>query len=131
MMIWSMPVQCKGVEVQAAIKEMVESLNRLGNPEFMVRSDNEPVVLAFRDAVIRELKERFSVRAIAQAPTKHDSASAGTVENAIKQVKENVRTLVTATRKLRGVVTDPERVALAWCVCAYRWSGRLPYREGR
>lgn len=29
-MIWSMLVQCKGVEDQAAIKGTVESLNRLG-----------------------------------------------------------------------------------------------------
>ena len=93
MTIWNVPVQCKGVEDQAAIKETVESLNRLGYPELIVRSDNEPAILSFRDAVIRELKERFGVRAIAQAPPKYDSASAGMVENAIKQVKEQVRTL--------------------------------------
>ena len=48
--------------------------------------------------------------------TKYDSASAGMVENAIKQVKEKVRTLVIATRELHGVVMDLEHVALAWCV---------------
>ena len=42
MMIWSMPVQFKGVEDQAAIKETIESLNRLGYPELTVRSNNEP-----------------------------------------------------------------------------------------
>ena len=66
-------------------------------------------MLAFRDAVIKELKERFGVPAVAQAPPKFDSASAGMVENAIKQVKEKVRTLVIATRELHGVVMDPER----------------------
>ena len=68
-----MPVQRKDVEDQAAIKETVESLNRLGYPELIVRSDNEPATLAFSDAVIRELKECFGVRAIAQAPPKYDS----------------------------------------------------------
>ena len=58
-LIWSTLVQCKGVEDQAAIKETVESLNRLGYPELIVRSDNEPAMLAFRDAVIRELKGTF------------------------------------------------------------------------
>ena len=119
MIISSMPVQCKGVEDQAAIKGTVQSLNRLGYPELTVRSDSEPAMLAFRDAVIRELKERFGVRAIAQAPPKYDSASCGMVENAIKQVKEKVRTWVIATRELHGVVINPEHVALAWCVrCA-------------
>ena len=115
MMIWSMPLQCKGVD-DLAIKETVELLNRLGYPEFIVKSDNEPAMLAFRDALIRELKERFGVRAITQAPPKYDSASAGMVGNAIKHVKEKVRTLVIATRELHGVVMDPEHVALAWCV---------------
>ena len=78
-----------------------------GGP-LVVRSDNEPAVLAFRDAVIRQLKQRFGVRAIAEAPPKHDSASVGMVENAIKQVKEKVRTLAVATRELHGVVMDPE-----------------------
>ena len=35
------------------------------------------------------------------------------VENAIKQVKEKVRTLVIATHELYGVVMDSEHVALA------------------
>ena len=125
MMIWSTPVQCKGVDDQEAIKETVKSLNRLGFSELIVRSDNEPAMLAFRNAVIRELKERFGVRAIAQAPPKYDSASAGTVENAIKQVKEKVRTLVAATRELHGVVMDLEHVALAWCV---RFAGQIIFR---
>ena len=46
-----------------------------------------PELIAFRDVVIRELKERFGVRAIAQAPPKYNSASAGMVEHANKQVK--------------------------------------------
>ena len=86
-------------------------------------------MLAFRDAVIRELKERFGVRAIAQAPPMYDTWSVGTVENAVKQVKKNVRTLVIARRELHGAVMDPEHVALAWCV--FRWSDHFPYCERR
>ena len=75
--------------------------SKQGNPELIVRSDKEPPMLAFRDALIRELKERFGVRAIAQAPPQYDSASSGMVEKAIKQVKET-----------RG----------AGLVCAFCWS---------
>ena len=70
---------------------------------------------AFRGEVIRELKERFGVRAIAQVSPKYDSASAGMVENATQLVKEKVRTLVIATRELRSVVMDLEHV--------WRWRG--------
>ena len=68
MMIWSMLAQCTSVEVQAVIKATVESLNRLGYLELIVRADIEPAMLACRDAVIKELKERFGVRVIAHAP---------------------------------------------------------------
>ena len=74
--IWSKFVHCKSVEDQAAIKETVESLNRLGYPELIVRSDNEPAMLTFGGAVIRELEEHCGVRAVAHAPPKYDSASA-------------------------------------------------------
>ena len=78
MMIWSMLVQCKGVEAQATIKETVESSNRVAYPELILRSDT----------FVTLLKERFGVRGIAQAPPKYDSASVGMVENAIKQGKD-------------------------------------------
>ena len=68
-------------------------------------------MLAFRDAVIKELKERVGVRALAEAPPTYDSASVGMVESAITLVKEKVRTLVIPTRELHGVV-------MAW-----RWLG--------
>ena len=50
MMIWSMFVLCNGVEDQTAIKETVESSNRLGDSELIVISDGEPATLAFRAA---------------------------------------------------------------------------------
>ena len=82
-MIWNMPVQCRSVEDQAAIKETVESLSRLGYPELIVRS----AMRAIRYAVSTELKEHVGVRAIAQAAPTCDSVSAGMLKNAIKPVK--------------------------------------------
>ena len=113
MVIWSMLVQCEGVRT-SPIKETAESLNRLTwIPQLIVRSDCEPAMLAFRDAVIKEPKDSFCVREVSQAPAKYDSACAGMVENAIKLVKEKLRTLVIATRQLHGIVVDPVHVALA------------------
>ena len=51
MMIWSMLVQCEGVDDQAAIKETVESLNRLGQLELIVRSD-------MVENAIKQIKEK-------------------------------------------------------------------------
>ena len=76
-------------------REKFESLDRFGSPELTASSDNTPAVLAGRDLLIRELKERLCVRAIAQAPPKYDSASGGMVENALTLREEMLRTLVT------------------------------------
>ena len=114
MMIWSMPMQrCGGPGSDQGNERVVE--------QTWLRASH----VSFRDAVIRELKERFGVRAIAQAAPEYGSASAGMVENAIKQVNEKVRTLVIAIRGLHGVVMDPDHVALAWCV---RFAGQIIFR---
>ena len=39
--IWNILIQCEGVEDMAAVKETVESLNRLGYLALVVRSDIE------------------------------------------------------------------------------------------
>ena len=71
MMFRSMLVQCKGVDGQAAIKETVESLCRLGYPELTLRPNNEPGMRAFRDALSKGWeKRRWGVVAIAQAAPK-------------------------------------------------------------
>ena len=69
---------------------------------------------ASRDVVIKELMERFDVRATAEAAPIEHSASVGM--NTIKLVKEKVGILVIAIRELHGVVMDPEHVAMVWCV---------------
>ena len=76
MMIWRMPVQCKGVEDQAAVKETVESLNRLGCPELIVRSDNEPAMLAHRDG--QRAEGTFWCSCNRTSSTKYDSAEDAT-----------------------------------------------------
>ena len=115
MMIWSMPVQCKGVEDQAALEEKSRVFVQTWNPEWIVRPDTERAMPAFRGAVATELKERFGGRASAHAPRQNDSASAGMVENVIFFPGKGVD-LVTTMRELHGVVMGPEHVALAWCV---------------
>jgi len=122
MMMYSTVVRCKGAEDQAAIKETVEALNRLGYPEIILRSDNEPAMKSFKDAVAKDLRERFGVRVITQATPKYDSASAGMIESGIKAIKEKVRTLVIAARELHGVVIGPDHVALEWCI---RFAGQI------
>ena len=55
-----------GVDDQAAIRDTVESLTRLGYPELIVRPDNEPATKTCRDAVSKDLNERCGIRAILQ-----------------------------------------------------------------
>ena len=71
------------------------------------------------------MKERFGFTAIAQAQPKDDSASAGTIWNAIRLVRKKVRPLVVASRELHGVVMSLEHVALALCV---RFAEQITFR---
>ena len=92
MMIWSMPVQCKSVEDQTAIDEMVESLNRVGYLELIVRSGNEPAMLAFRDCDQRA-EGTFWCPSNRTSSTKIRFCVSWHGGNDIKQVKEKVGTL--------------------------------------
>ena len=58
---------------QVAIKETVQSMNRLGYLDLIVITENAPAMSAFRDVVFRKFMEHFGVRAIAQAPPQYDS----------------------------------------------------------
>ena len=114
---------CEGVEDQAAIKETVESVNRLGHPEFIVRLDNGPAMTTFSNVLIGELKERFGVRAIPPGGTvekpsnkSKKSANVGDWHKKRQISQKKVRTLVIATRELDGAVVDVGHVVLVWCV---------------
>ena len=102
--ISSMFVQCKGVEDRAAIKDTVESLDRLGYPELIASSDDDLAVRSFRDAVAREKKERFGFRATAFQPSESHSYCDG------ERVLNN-----DATEK-KGQFTDKlfDGIFLAW-----------------
>ena len=106
-------MQCKCVDDQAAINETVEALNRLGYLEY---------------AVIRELKERFGVRAIAQAL---EGAGGLTASQRAFQRTSQTRSMLSARREKILYLEqeeDPdhrqvfrrylllERVLVVWCV---------------
>ena len=122
MMTWSFPVRCKRLEDQTAIKEAVDFLNKLGYPELIMRTDGEPAIRVVRLAVAMELKEQHGIRVIQQNTPKYDSASAGLIENAVKQVKEKVRVLVIGARELHGATIDRNHVTLPWCI---RFAGQV------
>ena len=78
-----------------------------------MRTDGEPAIRVVRSAVAKELKEQHGIRVIQQGtPT----ASAGLVENAVKQVKDKVRVLVIGARELHGATIDLNHVTLPWCI---------------
>ena len=84
-----------------------------------MRTDGEPAIRVVRSAVAKELKEQHGIRVIQQGtPT----ASAGLVENAVKQVKDKVRVLVIGDRELHGATIDLKHVTLPWCI---KFAGRV------
>ena len=116
-MIWIMLVQCKCVEDQAAIKDTVEPLNRLGDPELTSRSDHEPAIRVFRDAVgqsvlMSELLHRLHKNRILRLLARWKKAT--------RQVKEKVCVASEIVFKLLYPESDaPFHDERAFALCSF------------
>ena len=120
-------VACKGAQDVRAVDMTVDHILRLGYPEIILRVDNEPAAKALRNAVTAKLKEK-NVRVITQEPPPYDSASSGSVESSVQQIKDKTRVLVCAARELHGVVMGTTHACLPWAV---QYAGQLLTRSHR
>ena len=78
----------KGVCPQA-IKRLSSEVGKLGHPEMVLKSDGEPAIVALKQRVKQERPERIVLE---ESPVKESQAN-GAIENAIRQVQGQVRTI--------------------------------------
>lgn len=116
--IFSNVVRCKGSQDPYGIALAVKHIERCGYPEIMLRTDGEPAIRSFQDAVKVELLKK-GIRVIPNATPKADSAGAGTAESAVKLIKDKTSTLICWAKELHGVTMSSSHNNLAWAVqCA-------------
>ena len=108
---WVVPV--KGADMKDAVSRAVEGVHDLGHcGPIVVKTDNEPAVLALREAIMAELHEG----AIPVQPLPGESESNGMIENGVRLCKGLLRVHLAALEKKVGVVFPSEHPVTAWLV---------------
>jgi hypothetical protein len=108
---WVVPV--KGADMAHAVSRAVEGVHDLGHRgPIVVKTDNEPAVLALREAIMAELHEG----AIPVQPTPGESESNGVIENGVRLFKGLLRVHLAALEKKVEVTFPSEHPVTAWLV---------------
>ena len=92
--IWALEVDGKGVDTGAGVKWLNEKLNMAGysGVKVTLRSDQEPAILALKDALALERKAET---AFIESPVRESKCN-GLVERAIRNWRDQYRTLGTS-----------------------------------
>ncbi len=96
-MVVSNVVSNKGV-VDYAVGVVKKMIEQLGNKKAILKSDNEPAILALKDAVIRE----SDVEIVLEDAPVGDHQANGLVENAVKNVQGQFRVMKDALESRHG-----------------------------
>ena len=102
----------------------VDHIIWLGHPVVKLRTDGEPSVKSFADAVAAALKER-GLRAVPDLTPKGDSQAGGVQESAVQQFKGKCRVICSQTSELHGLELDAKHPLLPWAVA---YAGQLVTR---
>ena len=104
-------VEEKGVN-QYAIKRMGQDLALLGYKKIIMKSDNEPALVALKQAVKAERPEEIIME---ESPV-GESASNGEVENAIKLVEGMFRSIKSSLEERIGRKLPREHMCVPWLI---------------
>ena len=72
-----------------AINILSKDIAILGHPELILKSDNEPAIIALKEATKRERSERI----VFESPPVKESQANGAIENAVQQVQGQFRAM--------------------------------------
>ena len=107
--VWIVPN--KGAEMEDTVLKAVEGVLHLGyRGRVLIKCDNEPAILALREAIIARLPDG----AIPVAPAPGESASNGVVENAVKIAKGLMRVHLSALERKVGARFPSDHPMIAW-----------------
>ena len=109
---WSHPVPSKGVEHPWPAKALMNDLDMTGYKRVILKSDQEPSIVALVNAV----KHGWHGEIIPEASPKGESKSNGEVERAVQSVHGLARTIKDFIEQQSGVTVEPRSPLLAWLV---------------
>ena len=104
-------VQSKGASHRHSVATLVNACASRGFHRFILKSDQEPSIMALVEAARAELTQKGFDVILENSPSR-DSQSNGLVEDAVRRVKGLVRTIRYATEQLHGVTLRADHVCL-------------------
>ena len=94
----------------------------LGYREIILRSDNEPAIVAVLKDALRSLKVAAVDRVAEAHPPPYDSKASGSIENAVKLVQGLLRTMKLCLQERIGKHVPLQHPVVAWLVRHVAWS---------
>ena len=132
--IFAHVVPQKGLDADGyAVARIVEDIKWLGYAKLLVKSDNEPAIVALCNEALRRLRIEGITQASREGPPAYDSSSNGAVENAVKAVQGLLRTVKLGFERKANCVVPEEHPLLAWMVEHVGWilTTRVRRTDGR
>jgi thiol-disulfide isomerase/thioredoxin len=108
---WGHPVQHKGVN-DYAVGKLVEDLNNLGYKKVVLKSDQEPAIVA----LCRQAKANFQGEVVPEASPKGESQSNGEIERAVQAIEGQARTLKEHLEQKAGWEIKENSPILMWLI---------------
>ena len=109
--IWARVVPAKGVNAYA-VKQVAKRITLLGYKRILFKSDGEPAIKALKEAV----KNEMGIEIVMEESPVGDHAANGDVENAVRQVQGQIRTMKDALESRYSERLPRDSHALPWLV---------------
>ena len=129
-------VKCKGVDDDRyAVDCLVKDIEWMGFTKMMLRSDNEPAIVALLREALRSLRVEidFMEQAAEEHPPEYDPQANGAIESTVGAFKGQIRTYVLSLESRLGFRIPPEHPILAWLVphTAFMMTARINAEDGK
>ena len=133
-MMLGMIVEKKGIGASWVEQRVAHFINGFGHKKLLLRSDNEPSILALR----KKIAELVDGQVITEDSIKGESQTNGLAEVGVKIVEGMVRTLKIAVETRIGETLASDSILLAWLTehaavvynrCAVLADGRTPWQR--
>ena len=115
-------IQTKGPKDEYAVAAMCSFLKELGHTRMDLRSDNEPAILAFVEAVKLKTAQYEEIETIfTTSGPRHSHQSVGGAERFVQTVRGLMRTFVVQLEEKTGMKVKPDSPILPWALRHAAW----------
>ena len=128
-------VKSKGIDDDRySVDCLVRDVEWMGHTRLMLRSDNEPAIVALLKETLKSLRIDTDIEQIAEEhPPEYDPQANGAIESTVGAFKGQLRTMVLSLECRIGHRIPPDHPAIAWLVphCAYTMTIRVKGEDGK